>query len=370
MGNVDWSKEELAVLKKLNAAGVTDTKISKELGRSVASVEHQRRAQRWEKPRRVKKLTPAIRQDLTPMVNMYLQSAQKIFDQYADIFAKTKFKGAYSNVKQTEQIVLNWSDMHSGETNKSPITGKVTYNEAIQQKELLEYQKGVYRFYELYRKSYNIDTLHIFSLGDMITNDRIFDGQLFEISCCVGEQVQKTIQIMASFINWASQYFPNVVVHHVIGNHGRSSDCYNEPVQNNFEYGLGKHLEAIFKDNKRVTINVAENLFYSTKILGHKFLLTHGHMIRGMSLNTIEKAAKEFKLLLEGDPHEVMNIGHFHTALLLPIGKTSLVVNGSFVNDDTFAFVKLRKQSIAQQVMYNVSKKSALHNWQRIELNW
>jgi len=309
---------------------------------------------------------------ILPEVEKYLTSAKKVFDDSFDLYQKIKYKGKFSNIKQTEDLVLLWSDMHTGMVNKSPLTGKITYNIDIQKDELIQLQRGLNRFYNLYKPSYNMETLYIFSLGDQITNDRIYEGQVFEIAETVGNQIIRATNYISDFIRWALTIFPNVVYINICGNHGRSQkEIYDEPVSNNFEYLLGALIKERFSNNRRVKVIIPNEYFYSISIRGHRYLLTHGHNIRGTTLNTIEKAAKEITLLLGQDFHEVITTGHFHSIHKLPIGPdATLLVNGCFIYQDNFAYTKLRKFSAAKQFLFNVSRKSALHNLQEIDLRW
>ena len=50
--------------------------------------------------------------------------------------------------------------------------------------------------------------------------------------------------------------------------------------------------------------------------------------------------------------------------------KTSLLVNGCFIDMDDYAYNKLRKFSSPTQYLFNISKKSPMHNLQEINLKW
>ena len=66
-------------------------------------------------------------------VREYLFSAREVFEKYNDIYKDVKLKDGFSKIRQTEDMCLVWSDMHTGMINKHPLTKKVTYNEAIQE---------------------------------------------------------------------------------------------------------------------------------------------------------------------------------------------------------------------------------------------
>jgi len=305
-------------------------------------------------------------------VEVYLSNAKQVLANYQDIYKDVKLKTSWSKSKQTEDLALVWSDMHTGMINHHPLTGEVTYNQAIQEQELESLLRGVYRFHHLYKPSYNIETLYIFINGDQITNDRIYEGQQAEITCGVGKQILLALDYQSNFIKRCLEIFPKIVVIVMVGNHGRTtSKPISEDTTSSFEFLLGKLMQERFKDNKRVDIIVPEMYRYTMSIRGHKYLLFHGNNIRGASLNSIERAVKDLSTLAYKEFYDVMIIGHFHTALKLKITpETTLLVNGCFINMDDYAYNKLRKFSSPTQYLFNISKKSPLHNLQEINLLW
>ena len=305
-------------------------------------------------------------------VQVYLDNAKKIITNQNDVYQNIKLKTSWSKNKQVEDLALVWSDMHTGMINKHPLTGEVTYNEKIQEQELTSLLRGVFRFYQLYRPSYNLENFYIFDVGDQITNDRIYEGQQSEITCGVGAQIIKTFEYQSNFIKKILEIFPKVTMIKTVGNHGRTtSKPISEEATSSFEYLLGKLLQERFANNKRVNIIVPEIYRYTANIRGHKYLLFHGNNIRGCALNSIERAVKDLSTLAYKEFYDLMIIGHFHSALKLKITpETTLLVNGCFINMDDYAYNKLRKFSSATQYLFNISKKSPMHNLQEINLLW
>ena len=311
-------------------------------------------------------------QEVVEEVKVYLDNAKSVLTNYQDIYRDIKFKASWNKAKQNEDLALVWSDMHTGMINKHPKKDVITYNEKIQEEELQALLKGVFRFAQLYRPSYNLETLYIFDAGDQITNDRIYEGQQAEITCGVGEQIIKTLNYQSDFVKKVLEIFPRVVMMKVPGNHGRTTQRYmSEEPTNSFEYLLGKLMQERFRDNKRVEIIVPENYSHTQTIRGHVYHMFHGNDIRGTSLNTIERALKDIANLVIDEPYDVVIMGHFHTSLKLRITpRTTLLVNGCFIDNDDFAYKKLRKFSSTTQYLFNISKKSSLHNLQEINLLW
>ena len=84
-----------------------------------------------------------------------------------------------------------------------------------------------------------------------------------------------------------------------------------------------------------------------------------------------EKAIKDIASLAYQEFYNLVIIGHFHTSLKLRITpETNLLVNGCFIKYDDYAYQKLHKFSSPTQYLFNISKKSAMHNLQEIDLLW
>lgn len=319
-----------------------------------------------------RKKTQWKNQEIVEEAKVYIENIHSVMKNYKNFYKDIKFEQKWQKNKNTEDLVLVWSDMHTGMINKHPLTNQITFNQQIQEHELEWLARGVIRFYQLYKPSYNLETLYIFDVGDNITNDRIFEGQKIEITCGVGAQIMKTFLYQKDFIYKMLEYFPNIVLVQVPGNHGRTtSKPISEEATSNFEYLKGQLLIEHFKDNNRVKIIVPDAYTYTMEIYKHKYLLTHGNIVRGATLNSIEKAVKDISTLAYQDFYDLVVIGHFHTALKLQITpETKLLVNGSFIEYDDYAYTKLHKYSTATQWLFNVSKKSAMHNAQEIDLFW
>lgn len=370
------------VFIQLYMSGKTAYELSQLFGISQRTIEHyeQRLRTQGKIPfrkdlalnKKAKEKTRFKHKEIFQEVEVYIDNARKVLDSYSDVYSDVKMIEKWDKKKQTEDLALVWSDMHTGMINKNPLNGEVTYNKEIQEQELEALAKGVKRFHQLYKPSYNVETFYIFDVGDNITNDRIFEGQKGEITCAVGEQILLTLQYQSDFIKKMLEIYPKVVMIKLPGNHGRTTARYiSEEATNNFEYLGGQLLKERFADNKRVEIIVPETYNYTATIRGHKYYLAHGNDIRGGSLNSIEKACKDLATLAYKEFYDLMIIGHFHTSLKLRITpETQLLVNGCWIDMDDYAYKKLHKFSSATQYLFSISKKSPMHNLQEIFLKW
>jgi len=361
VNKMKWSDKETKRLKELHAEGLTDCGIAKQLNlefgnnRSYRSVEHRRRYLLLDG----KPVTCSKTEIDVPFIKNNIES-------FADFIKNNLFKNQsvpYSRRKgkQEEKSVLLMSDIHAGMVNKildknsgAEIT---TYDTKIRQREMITLRNAIIEIKTLLSHSYDLNHLYIFNLGDNITNDRIFNGQVFHIDKCVGAQVIEMARDLSYFINEMKKVYPKITFIGIVGNHGRStkdSDC-DEPVENNYEYLLFKMIEAVFKDDKNVEIIVPTTKFFVYKIHDHKYMLTHGDSIRGFTRNSIERSLKDYLIANDSD-FDVLAMGHFHRIDKICLSeKNTAIVNGSWIEKDSYGYRVAHQYSKPQQVFFGVS---------------
>lgn len=382
MTGKNWTKEELKLLNKM-AGKVSVFDIAQILGRSYDSVETKARrigvstapVSDKTKEKLTKKELSADRRVRTKTeiedARKYVIDTQEAFMDYKLPEVKLPKRG--KNFKQEEDALLLWSDMHTGMVNKAPGSNIVTYNDEIRRMELENLYAGIVRLKELYEPNIRLRNLYIASLGDNSTNDRIFEGQEFEISMPMGAQLLAYKTDKSWFINQMLEHFENVVDVEIVGNHGRSRPNKTaEPVEDNFEWLIGHQLKEKFSGNTRVHIVVPDDFTHTLEIRKHKFLLQHGDNFRGMSRNSIERACKDLVALGgKNDQHDVICIGHYHSVDKQQVSpNTTLLVNGCWIYNDSYAYNRLRKFSTAKQLFVRVSNKMPIAGINEIDLTW
>lgn len=354
MGKKLWTKEKLDILKMYLETGASYREISDKLNVSPDSIEKTVRRYNLRAgldntlilPKDKSKLK---RDDITKLARLI---GQNIYENYRTIKLKEP-KALKGKAKREEHSILDISDIHLGTINEvfDSKTGKkeLTYNMNIFEKELSNLQESIFQIHEILRNAYKLKDLTIFSLGDIITNDRIFPEQTFEIEKVVGLQIWDAVSYLTKFINNLLKIYETITFVGVVGNHGRSNPThYNEPVENNFEFFIYKTLQKQFGTNKRVTIIVPETRRYIHKIYGWRHLIEHGDSMRGSSRNYIEKQIKDLKLNVGG--FDLLHFGHFHKLEEMEISDSVIVKqNGCWIPKDNYGFNKFKNYSIPKQ---------------------
>ena len=365
-----WTTNEENILMNLVKKGRTTEEIAKELNRSYKSVMHRRAdlmrgnptfLMKDDETKREKEILSVEVKNSKALNYLGIEIGKNLYKNYKKINL-IEPKLIYKNEnKREEQSILDISDSHISMINEvfDSDVGRnvVTYNMKIFEHELSVLLKSVIQIHKLLSNAYNLKKLTIFIMGDIVTNDRIFEEQVFEIEKVVGLQVWDAINYLTYAINTLLSVYEKIDVVCVVGNHGRSlPDSYEEPVQNNYEYFIYKSLEKQFLNSKRVKIIVPESRRYLHTILHWRHFVEHGDSMRGTTATGIEKQIKDLSINVGG--FDVLHYGHYHKLSDTEISDKVIVKqNGSWIYKDNYAWKKYKYYSIPKQWFFGCDEK-------------
>jgi len=192
-----------------------------------------------------------------------------------------KFKNIFKG-KLKESAVLVISDVHAGKVNDflDPETNEIvrTYDFDIFIDKANNLVHKVYEVIELLSGHYQIDTLYIYFVGDIVDNDFIYRGQKFFIDGDTGEQLQVAVKVFSDILNSFLKIFKHIHVVSVPGNHGRhTSRSEASPASRNFDYHFSWILSTIFASVDRITFEIPNSYFYYPRIYDWVYFLHHGN---------------------------------------------------------------------------------------------
>jgi predicted phosphodiesterase len=364
MGNmIQWNEERQDLLRVYLEQGLTDSEISKKMNLTYDQVAHAIR--RYNLRDGLEDEGLVFSKDKTKLKDSEINTigkliGEKLYENYKVI--RLNEPKAKENIgKREETSILDISDVHVGMINEvfdSDVGKKVTtYNMDVFRKELFTLEKSVKEIHSILSNSYSLKELNIFMLGDLITNDRIFPEQSFEIEKVVGLQIWDAINYFTKFFNNLLSIYEKINIICVVGNHGRSNPIhYEEPVQNNFEYFIYKTWEKQFEGSKRINIVVPDTQRYVYKILNWKHLIEHGHSMKGGSDTNLEKQIKELSLNMGG--FDVFHYGHFHKLKEREISDKVIVKqNGCWIPKDNYGYKKFKTYSVPKQHFFGCNLK-------------
>ena len=257
------------------------------------------------------------------------------------------------------------SDTHFDEIVRPEEIGfRNEYDRKIAVKRLKSYFQKVILLTKYYITGINYEGCVLFLGGDIFSGD--IHEELTETNedTMLGSVIFWTEQIQAG-INLLAEHFDYVHIPCVVGNHGRRTRRPRMKLRarDNFDWFLYQTLEERFKDNKKVTFDVASGADLMVDVQDTTYLLTHGDQARGgggiggiwpplMRLVARKRNNTDF---------DYMVLGHFHQLIMAP--SSGFLLNGSLKGYDEYAAINNYAYEVPQQALWiNVPKKGIL--WQ------
>lgn len=355
-----WTPKEDDLLKKLREEGYSIKEIADLMGTTYDSVDNKLKRSGIKvdiKPQpKTQKVTPEV------LINLGESLVESVKNAKIEL-KPVKLISKYSKNKKEEISILDMSDIHVGAVNRvydTTLRKEIeTYNFEIFKKELEILGQSVIEIHSLLSHAYNLKHLYINLLGDVVTNDRVFENQVFEIDRCVGKQLWDSVGYLVNFITSMKQIYQHITLTCLVGNHGKSKetlkDSQDEPIENNFEYHLYRVIQEIFKDDSRVTVTVPNTRTHVLEISTWRHLLLHGDMFRGSGNNMESKIEK---LYVNVGGFDFIDMGHFHNLHEENISdKITVKYNGGWIEKEAYTYKKYRKYSVPKQWFYGCNSK-------------
>jgi hypothetical protein len=226
--------------------------------------------------------------------------------------------------------------------------GKVTpdYNSDVLEKRIEQYTEKLLEITEIQRMDHNVDSLHVWLLGDIVEGEEIFPGQAHLIDSGLYRQVGiNGPRILSKFLSTALQNFKNVHVVGVIGNHGAVGGKMRKQhdPETNMDRLLYKIVELMFDKEDRITFNIpdgaGERNWYAVDSVGsYSSLLIHGDQLPSpTSYHGYYKKVMGWKDGAIPDHFDDVFMGHYHQQFKMTIGSTMLRISGSPESHNTYA---------------------------------
>ena len=298
--------------------------------------------------------------DLKQTNQRLLKQIDKLKDKKADL-VEAVYMGARDGISTLDlpKVKAPAKSKTKGEEICVPLLSDIqlakrtpTYNSEIAEERVLRYADKIIQITRVQKANHAIKKCAVLCLGDIVEGELIFPGQAHEIDSSLYKQV--TVdgpRILHGFFSKLLTEFDEVEVYWVIGNHGalggRSRRDYNP--ESNADRMLGKILETMFANEKRIKFIVPDKTWYLVADLGKKakFLCFHGDNIRGsmgLPFYGYNKKILGWKALasaelMEDFTHAVC--GHYHTPTSLYLNDVRVWVNGSTESHNGYALEQL-----------------------------
>lgn len=222
-------------------------------------------------------------------------------------------------IESDNDLFISLSDFHLGQSTNNRFG---SYNSDIAAERLAEYLNQILRI----RDIHNSENAYVGLLGDLLNGEIHFTTQL-ESRENVSEQVQKSGELISSFVYELSKHFKNVYVNGVAGNHSRTS--YKDQVLR------GNRLDNLIPWYMKAKLGHLSNVYFvddtnydstigNFNIRNHEYLIVHGDFD---SFN--ESGVSKLVMMLGHKPDGIF-YGHLHHCSYDDIAGIKMIRSGSF----------------------------------------
>lgn len=267
----------------------------------------------------------------------------------------------FSNHDKERAVVALYSDLHAGELVSLEETHGINeYNQEIMKQRIDKFFTQVFE----YAKEIGSSTLYLKMLGDMV-NGEIHEELIRNSDLDTTESLILVADYTAKWIQRLSQYFTDIHVIALSGNHGRYSKKPNfKKAQTlNFDY-LAYELIRRETQNIVSSFELPKSPFVIRDIYGFKFLSTHGSNFKGgtglsPTSGTWGRDIEKLKgLFQDSGGFDYAEFAHFHSPHLdVPtFSGVSILVNGAIKGADEFSMNAVKAGSRPSQIVYTVEK--------------
>lgn len=242
--------------------------------------------------------------------------------------------------KTDNKMLVTASDWHVGLLTDS-------YNYEVTLEKVEWYAQEVIH----YAKLFNINTIHVASIGDLVEGAYLRSTQAFDIEFTFSKQVTKATGALFKFINLLSKELNVVYVGSVVGNHSRmfSKNLTLENNSDSAENIIDENIKEfiLMSENPRIEIDDCKqsNTEIAIDINGRKIKAVHGDLL--------SKNGDRITKLISSDniDYDVLVFGHYHNVSISERNHDKLEIGtGSLYGTDGFS-KKLGYDTIASQTI-------------------
>lgn len=216
---------------------------------------------------------------------------------------------------------------------------------------------------------YKIDTLVLALLGDFVGG--YIHRELEESNYLTPvEEIEFATELVTGVIDYVLEHsnLKQILLPCVGGNHDRTTEKIRFGTQgrNSLAVLMYKTLARMYRDDSRVTFQIAEGSMIYTSIYDQRFRWIHGHEVRynGGSGGVTTPLRKKVDRWNKSEWADVTCLGHFHTCVDLDYA----IINGSHKGYDPFAMAHGFEYEQPRQAFFLVDAKHGKRDFSPINV--
>lgn len=229
-----------------------------------------------------------------------------LFDAIDESIKEISFNSKFESLKPLDgtdnAMIVPMSDWHVGLKTED-------YNHEIAHSRIYEYARNVVH----YAKLFNVNTVHVAGMGDLLNGSYMRPNQLAENEFSFSEQITKATEIVFLFLQELSKELNVVYLGSIIGNHSRMSSGAQNNAQegdsgeNVLDHTVTRYIE--LSNNKRITSDdkKTDNRAMAFELNGVNVKAVHGDLIAKRSKEKLQQFISSDEVF-----YDILLYGHFH----------------------------------------------------------
>lgn len=254
----------------------------------------------------------------------------------------------WPNADNSLDFILLLSDLHAGRYTTS--TNALVFGNRMK----ALYQRVAEHVFH-YRRMYAFNKLHIFSLGDQVTGERVgHNVQLEELEHTILSQCFNiAIPHLTALTIALLHDFKTIDVYTVPGNHGIVARPYISKGAN-WDNVVALGWQSKLSEHKEVTFDVVTDQWYNTATVRNTdWLLVHGDQFKGGgNYGSIVTGVRQWHDSIK-EHFDYVAMGHFHHWCKV----REVIMNGSLLTDDEWSKEVVKRDAECVQLLIAVSDK-------------
>lgn len=256
-------------------------------------------------------------------------------------------------------MLVNLSDLHLGQCFSSA-WGE--YNSDIAHQRLEEYMDKIIEVKELYG---DISDVYIFLLGDEVSGNNHLSIQVSNRENLI-DQVKLAINEISNFVTELAEYFSNVTVAGIAGNHSRcianiDKDIKDERLDSLITWCVSQITSHI--PNVKVITDNLDSTVTKVKVREKEYVLTHGDMT-----DTSDASISKLVMALGSFPYAIL-CGHKHTPMYKEVQGLKIIQSGSLAGAGDDYCIKNRLVGKANQTLIVTDDNGEIDSIFNVELS-
>lgn len=276
--------------------------------------------------------------------DMFCEAVEKGFGK---LEAKN-FEG--ENVNDDVEMVVLFSDLHLGVEIDKYFN---KFNVEIARERVYKYFTKIIERCELEHPT----KVHFLNLGDLCAGHIHVSGRL-EQEVDVIEQIMLACEILAENLQRLQSAAPEVIYRSCTDNHSRMTPNFKDNIEKeNYGRIIDFYLQSRLKDTNIVFAedNLDEEVGLFELLTGKKLVFAHGHHDNyNMAIQSYMGATKEFI--------DYIILGHYHASKMKSFQGVKVIINGSIVGTDQYAYSKRLFGDPEQTILVFKGDDVSIHN--------